>query len=78
MNSLEQIKDIKVATKELNKIIIKGIIEYLKNGTLLNNTPNTYFNAYTIVSQISIMGDKESEALYEFHNKTIQKFIEDC
>ena len=78
MSSKPPIKDIKVAKKELEKEMIKGILEYVKNGTFPNNNPNSYVNAYTIVNSMSDVGDKESEALFDYYNKTIQKFIEDC
>ncbi len=35
-------------------------------------------NAYTIVQNRADDGDHESETLFDYHNKTIQKFIEDC
>ena len=73
MNSPKQIIDIKEAKIELNKIII----ESLKNGTVPKN-PNSFVDASTIVQEISDRGEKYSEALFEFHNITIQKYIEDC
>ena len=72
------IKDIKTARKELEKEMIKGILEYLRNGTFPNNSPNSYMNAYTIVQGMADVGDTESEALFNCHNKTIQGYIEDC
>ena len=72
------IKDIKTARKELEKEMIKGILEYLRNGTFPNNSPNSYMNAYTIVQGMADVGDTESEALFNYHNKTIQGYIEDC
>ena len=78
MSNKPVIKDIKVARKELEKEMIKGILEYLKNGTFPNNSPNSYMNAYTIVQNLADSGDNESEALFNYHNSTIQKYIEDC
>ena len=78
MSNKPTIKDIKVAKKELEKEMIKGILEYLKNGTFPNNSPNSYMNAYTIVQNLADSGDNESEALFNYHNLTIQKYIEDC
>ena len=71
-------KDIKIARKELEKEMIKGILEYLRNGTFPNNSPNSYMNAYTIVQGMADLGDESSEALFNYHNKTIQGYIEDC
>ena len=78
MTTSPKIKDIKVAKKELEKEMIKGILEYVRNGTFPNNSPNSYMNAYTVVQNMSDIGDPECEALFNYHNKTIQGFIEDC
>ena len=78
MSSKEPIKDIKVAKKELEKEMIKGILEYIKNGVFPNNSPNSYINAYTIVTNMADVGDDKSKDLFEYHNETIQKFIKDC
>ena len=73
-----KIKDIKTAKKELEKEMIRGILEYLKNGTEPNNNPNSYMNAYTIVQNMADMGDEECGQLFEYHNKIITNFIELC
>ena len=78
MSSKGAIKDIKVAKKELEKEMIKGILEYIKNGVFPNNSPNSYINAYTIVTNMADVGDEKSKDLFEYHNETIQKFIKDC
>ena len=78
MTTKSIIKDIKSAKKELEREMIKGILEYVKNGTFPNNSPNSYMNAYTIVQSMADLGDPESEALFSYHNCTIQGFIEDC
>ena len=71
-------KDIKVARKELEKEMIRGILEYVRNGTFPNNSPNSYMNAYTIVQNMADLGDSESENLFNYHNSIIQGYIEDC
>ncbi len=76
-NPPQKIKDIKQAKKELEKEMIKGILEYLKNGTPPNNSPNSYMNAYTIVQNLADLGDNECEALFKYHNDIIKKFIDD-
>ena len=58
--------------------MIKGILEYVRNGTFPNNSPNSYMNAYTIVNGMADIGDQESEALFNYHNKIIQGYIDDC
>ena len=78
MTEKPAIKDIKIAKKELEKEMIKGILEYLRNGTFPNNSPNSYMNAYTVVQGMADGGDAESEALFNYHNRTIQGYIEDC
>jgi len=71
-------KDIKEAKKMLEKEMIKGILEYLRNGIFPNNSPNSYMNAYTIVQGMADEGDTQCETLFDYHNKTVQKYIEDC
>ena len=78
MTTKSQCKDIKTARKELEKEMIRGILEYVRNGTFPNNSPNSYMNAYTIVQSMADIGDQESESLFNYHNMTIQGFIEDC
>ena len=78
MTTKPPVKDIKTAKKELEKEMIKGILEYVRNGTFPNNSPNSYMNAYTIVQSMSDLGDAESESLFNYYNKTIQGYIEDC
>ena len=72
------IKDIKIAKKEIEKEMIKGLLEYVRNGIFPNNSPNSYMNAYTIVQSMADLGDFESESLFNYYNSTIRGFIEDC
>ena len=58
--------------------MIKGLFEYIKNGTFPNNNQSAYISAYLKVKEIASAGDNASEALFEYHNKKIQQFIEDC
>jgi hypothetical protein len=74
---MSKIKDIKTAKKELEKEMIKGILEYLKNGTFPKNSPNSYMNAYTIVQNMADLGDSECESLFKYHNDIILRFIDD-
>ena len=70
--------DLKEIKKTLEKEMIKGILEYAKNGTFPNNSPNSFINAYTLVQGTADKGDIPSEELFNFYNKTIQDFIEEC
>ena len=74
---MSKIRDIKTAKKELEKEMIKGILEYLKNGTFPKNSPNSYMNAYTIVQNMADLGDSECESLFKYHNDIILRFIDD-
>ena len=65
--------------KQLDNVkMIKGILEFTKNGTFPNNNENTYLEAYATVQNIADSGDYASEVLFEYYNQTIQKYIEDC
>ena len=72
-----KLRDIKSVKNELEKQIIRGIIEYARNGTLPNNNPNTYLKAYSIIQYLADLGDSESNAIFNYHNSIIQNFIED-
>ena len=77
-NIQTKLNDIKKVKKELEKEMIKGILEYVKNGTFPNNSPNSYMNAYTIVQNMADLGDSQCEQLFNYHNQIIQNFIEGC
>ena len=77
-NIQTKLNDIKIVKKELEKEMIKGILEYVKNGTFPNNSPNSYMNAYTIVQNMADLGDSQCEQLFNYHNQIIQNFIEGC
>ena len=72
------VKDIKEAKKILDSVMIRGILEYVKNGTFPGNSPNSYMDAYTTVQTLADEGDSESESLFKYHNEIIRKFIDDC
>ena len=80
MSSKVIIKDNKDIIKQLEEEeIIKGILEYIKNGTFPNNTPDAYMNAYRKIEEISnAYGDPGCKVLFEYYNKAIQECIEDC
>ena len=72
-------KDKNVIKKLLeNEKMIMGILEFTKTGTFPNNNKNAYFNSYTTIQNIADCGDYESEVLFEYYNKTIQNYIENC
>ena len=77
-NIQTKLNDIKIVKKELEKEMIKGILEYVKNGIFPNNSSNSYMNAYTIVQNMADLGDSQCEQLFNYHNQIIQNFIEGC
>ncbi len=78
MKQAKDIKDFKTGRKEIEKEMIKNILEYLKNGVFPNNNPHSYMNAYTIVQALSDMGDDKNRELLNYHNQTIENYIIDC
>ena len=78
MSSKAPIHDIEVVKKELEKEMIKGILEYVKNGTFPNNSPRSYANAYELVYNMANVGENEVQALLAYYIQTIKEFIEDC
>ena len=78
MTSKVVIKDNKDIIKQLEKEeMIKAILEYIKKGTFPNNNQSAYISAFLKVKEIASAGEYASEALFEYYNKTIQKYIED-
>ena len=71
-------KDFKVGKKEIEKEIIKSLIDYLKYGVLPNSKPDGFVNAYTTINNLSDQGDKQSQELLNYHNQVIQNYILDC
>ena len=81
----ENIKEIKIPLevkeaidkliKEIEEEMIKGILDYLKNGVIPNSNPNAFVNAFTKVENIINNYDEYSNYLLEYHNKVIREFI---
>ena len=78
LNVEQKSYNIKKIKKELEKEMINGILQYVNNGIFPNNSPNSYMNAYTLVQNTADLGDNQCEDLFNYHNKTIQNFIESC
>ena len=78
LNVEQKSYNIKKIKKVLEKEMINGILQYVNNGIFPNNSPNSYMNAYTLVQNTADLGDNQCEDLFNYHNKTIQNFIESC
>ena len=79
MKQEKDVKDFKTGKKEIEKEMIRNILEYLKNGEFpSDNNPHRYMNAYTVVQILSDKGDDKSHQLLEYHNQTILSYILDC
>ena len=74
----KEIKDFKDGKKEIEREIIKNILEYLRNGVFPNNKPDGFMKAYTIINNLSDQGDKHSQELLKYHNQVIENYIMDC
>ena len=78
MKKASDAKEIKKGKKMIQKEIIDNILNYLTKGIFPNNKPESFMNAYTIVSGLCDMGDKQAKELLEYHKQTIQNYIFDC
>ena len=67
MKQAKDIKDFKTGKKEIEREMIRNILEYLKNGVFPNNNPNSFMNAYTIVQVLSDQCDDKSQNLFNYH-----------
>jgi hypothetical protein len=73
-----QFKEFSQIRKELEKEMINGILEYVKEGIFPNNSPNSYINVYTYVQTYSDESNEKCEELFNYQNKILKEFIEDC
>lgn len=73
-----KIEDINQEILELEKEMINGIIGYAKNGIEPNNNAKSFMNAYNLIQNILDSNKVKSEALFNYYNKIISDFIEDC
>ena len=71
-------KHFKEGIKKIEEEMINKIFGYLKNGVFSNNSPNSYYNAYSTVVALADEGDDFSYNLLQYHNQTIDKYIIDC
>ena len=71
-------KYFKEGIKKIEEEMINKIFGYLKNGVFSNNSPNSYYNAYSTVVALADEGDDFSYNLLQYHNQTIEKYIIDC
>ena len=79
MSSEEIYKDKNDIIKQLEEEqIIKGILEYTKNGTFPNKSPNAYLSARSKVEKIGSANQYARKVLFKYYKKTIQKYLDDC
>ena len=72
MSSIEQEEGI----KKIEEAMINGLLNYLKTGNFPNNSPNSYMIAYSQVHKLADDENNSSETLFNYYNKTIEKYIE--
>ena len=75
---MEEIRTIHEAKKALEKGIIDELLQYLKTGNRKISSGNTYMDAYSIIRELADKGENQEKDLYDYHNITIQKYIEEC
>ena len=62
--------------KEIEKLIINNIFEYLKIGDFPVIQPNIFLKAVFIVELFADKGNDNK--LYDYHNKTIENYVIEC
>ena len=74
-----EILSIEEGIKEIEKLMINDIFEYLNNGITQKNKSNSNFiNCQNIVNYFSDTGYAMSKRLLDYHNKTIENYIIEC
>ena len=74
---MKGIRNIREAKKALEKGIIDKLFQYLKTGNR-NISPDNTMDAYSIIRELADKGENQEKDLYDYHNITIQKYIEEC
>ena len=67
------------AKKGLKTECIDRIFRYIEtkdNNCLPNH--NQYLNGYEIIQYFAVLGDVESESLFQYHNEVIKDYLEKC
>lgn len=68
-------KEIENAIIEIDNIIVKNILGYLKYGKFNNKTATAYITAYTIVYKLADDEHDSSLKLFNYYNNTIKKYM---
>ena len=76
--NVSKFKEFNELRKELEKEMINGILEYLKDGIFPNNSPDSYINVYTYVQTFSDLSNEKCEELFNYQNRILKDFIEEC
>ena len=63
--------------EQLYELMIRNLLEYVRNGKILENNPGSVMNAYTLVYNLSSNNELNPQLL-AYHNSIIEDFIKDC
>ena len=63
--------------EQLYEAKIRNLLEYVRNGKILENNPGSVMNAYTLVYNLSSNNELNPQLL-AYHNSIIEDFIKDC
>ena len=75
---MKGIRNIREVKKALEKGLIGELFQNLKTGNRKMSSPDYYYSAYKIVREFADLGEDQAKDLYDYHNTTIQKYIEEC
>ena len=64
--SFEEVK------KKIEELMINNILHYLKTGIFINDKPNNYMDAYTIILALTDKGDSMCNKLLTYHNQVLK------
>ena len=63
--------------EQLYELMIRNLLEYVRNGKILENNPGSVMNSYTLVYNLSSNNELNPQLL-AYHNSIIEDFIKDC
>lgn len=70
-------KDVKQGIKEIDDVIIKNVLNYLKTGKFNNKTAESYIIAYTVVYKLADDENDSSSVLFKYYNDVITKYLKE-
>ena len=71
-------KSIEKVLKSIENLMIKDILEYLRDGNLPNKDSSSFIKAYSLAKELIDKSKMHSEKVYKHYKKIISDFVNEC